>query len=211
PFGPALRTPVGAVLGRCRLPIADAAPLLLLSGVAVVVFAGNSIDLHHQRILGMAWAALLVAPAVLAPIAIVVLPWAAGSELKVAQPATALGKFFAESFARRPGRPLTIVGGDQRISELVAVGAPSRPNVYFDTNPAPGWRINADAVRANGAVIVWLSGDTNPAPPPDIKARFPDLVPEVPHAFARPVRGLLPPLLICLGVIRAADASGAAR
>jgi len=210
-FGPVLLTTIVAVLVGFRLPIADAAPLLLLSGVAVVVFAGNSIDLHHQRILGMAWAALLVAPAVLAPIAIVVLPWATGSELKVAQPATAMGKFFAESFARRTGRPLTIVGGDQRISELVAVGAPSRPNVYFDTNPAPGSRINADAVRASGAVIVWPSADTNPAPPPDIKARFPDLVPEVPHAFARPVRGRLPPLLIGWGVIRPADASGAAR
>jgi len=199
-----------AVLASFRLAIADAAPLLLFSGLAVVVFAGNSIELHHQRILGMAWAALLVAPAVLAPIAIVVLPWATGSELKVAQPATAMGKFFAESFARRTGRPLTIVGGDQRIAELVAVGAPSRPNVYFDANPAPGSRLNADAVRANGAVIVWPAADTNPAPPPEIKARFPDLVPEVPHAFARPVRGRLPPLLIGWGVIRPADAAGAA-
>jgi hypothetical protein len=209
-FGPVLLTTIVAVLASFRLAIADAAPLLLFSGLAVVVFAGNSIELHHQRILGMAWAALLVAPAVLAPIAIVVLPWAAGSELKVAQPATAIGKFFAESFARRTGRPLTIVGGDQRIAELVAVGAPSRPNVYFDANPAPGSRLNADAVRANGAVIVWPAADTNPAPPPEIKARFPDLVPEVPHAFARLVRGRLPPLLIGWGVIRPADAAGAA-
>jgi hypothetical protein len=210
-FGPVLLTTIVAVLAGFRLPIADAAPFLLLSGLAVVVFAGNSIELHHQRVLGMAWAALLVAPAILAPIAIVVLPWATGTELKVAQRATAMGKFFAESFARRTGRPLTIVGGDRRIAELVAIGAPSWPNVYFDTNPTPGSRINADAVRANGAVIVWQSADTNPAPPPDIEARFPDLVPEVPHAFARPVRGRLPPLIIGWGVIRPADASGAAR
>ena len=173
-FGPVLLTTIVAVLASFRLPIADAAPLLLLSGLVVVVFAGNSIELHHQRILGMAWAALLVAPAVLAPVAIVALPWATGSELKVAQPATAMGKFFAESFARRTGRPLAIVGGDQHIAELVAVGAPSRPNVYFDTDPATGSRITADAVRTNGAVIVWPSADTNPAPPPEIKARFRD-------------------------------------
>ena len=63
------------------------------------------------------------------------------------------------------------------------------------------------AVRLNGAVIVWPSPDTNPAPPPDIKARFPSLVPEVPHAFARPVRGRLPPLLVGWGVVRPADAA----
>ena len=147
-FGPLLLTTITAVLAGFRLPIADAAPLLLLSGLAVVVFAGDTIQLHHQRLLGLAWPALLVAPAVLMPLAIVVLPWATGTELKVAQPATAMGTFFADSFARRTGRPLEIVGGDQRIAELVSVGAPGRPNVYFDTNPAPRSRITAEAVRA---------------------------------------------------------------
>jgi Dolichyl-phosphate-mannose-protein mannosyltransferase len=206
-IGPVLLTTIIVVIAGFRLPIADAAPLLLLSGLAVVVFAGNTIELHHQRLLGLAWLALLAAPAVLMPVAIVVLPWATGTELKVAQPATAMGTFFADSFARRTGRPLAIVGGDRHIAALVAVGAPSWPNVYFDTNPAPRSRITAEAVRRNGAVIVWASPDTNPAPPPDIKARFPDLVPEVPHAFARPVRGRLPPLLVGWGVIRPADAS----
>jgi hypothetical protein len=55
-------------------------------------------------------------------------------------------------------------------------------------------------------VIVWPTLDTNPAPPPDIKAHFPDLIPEVPRTFARPVRGRLPPLLIGWGVIRPASA-----
>jgi hypothetical protein len=118
-----------------------------------------------------------------------------------------MGTFFADSFARRTGRPLAIVGGDERLAELVSVGAPTWPNVYFDTNPAPRSRVTAEAVRLNGAVIVWPSPDTNPAPPPDIKARFPSLVPEVPHAFARPVRGRLPPLLVGWGVVRPADAA----
>src|SRR5262249_56864016 len=133
-----------------------------------------------------------------------------GAEWKAARPAPAMGTFFGESCARRTGGPLTSVGGDQYIAELVAVGAPNWPNVYFDTHLTPGSRINADAIRANGAVIVWQSADTNPAPPSDIKARFPDLVPEVPHAFARQVRGRLPPLIIGWSVIRPADASGAA-
>jgi hypothetical protein len=55
-------------------------------------------------------------------------------------------------------------------------------------------------------VIVWPAAGTDPAPPPEIQANFPDLVPEVPHTFARPVRGRLPPLLIGWGVIRPATA-----
>ena len=89
----------------------------------------------------------------------------------------------------------------------MAVGAPSRPNVIFDADPAAAARITADTIRDKGAVIVWPAAGTDPAPPPEIKARFPDLVPEVPHTFARPVRGRLPPLSIGWGVIRPVGAA----
>jgi hypothetical protein len=87
----------------------------------------------------------------------------------------------------------------------VALGAPNRPSVYFDADPGHAPSISAENIRDKGAVIVWPAADTNPAPPPEIKAHFPDLVPEVPHSFARPVRGRLPPLLIGWGVIRPAS------
>jgi hypothetical protein len=189
-----------------RLPLSGAAPLLVLSGLAVVILAGDSIELHHQRVLGSAWVGFLVVPALFVPVVIALLPWTTGTELRVAQPASAMGRFFAESFARRTGRPLAIVGGDRRIAELVAVGAPDRPSVYFDADPAQASSINAAVIRDKGAVIVWPAAGTDPAPPPEIQANFPDLVPEVPHTFARPVRGRLPPLLIGWGVIRPATA-----
>jgi hypothetical protein len=190
------------VLAGVGLRIGGAAPLLVLSGLAVVVVAGNSIELHHQRILGLAWLGLLAVPALFVPIVIVLLPWTTGTELRVAQPANAMGHFFADSFARRTGHPLAIVGGDAHIAELVAVGAPDRPSVYFDADSGRAPSISAETIRDKGAVIVWPAASTNPEPPPQIKARFPDLVPEVPHSFARPVRGRLPPLLIGWGVIR---------
>jgi hypothetical protein len=201
---PALFATIVAVLIGGRSPIGGAAPLLVLSGLAVVMAAGTSVELHHQRVLGFAWAGLLVAPAFFVPIVIAVLPWATATELKVSQPASAIGEFFADSFARRTGRPLAVVGGDARIAELVALAAPSRPSVYFDAQPQHSPRITARVIRDKGAVIVWPAADTNPAPPPDIKAHFPDLIPEVPRSFARPVRGRLPPLLIGWGVIRPA-------
>jgi hypothetical protein len=205
-FLPALLITVVVVLAGMRLPLSGAAPFLVLSGLAVVILAGDSIELHHQRILGLAWVGFLVVPALFVPVVIAILPWATGTELRVALPANAMGRFFADSFARRTGRPLAIVGGDTRIAELVAVGAPDRPSVYFDADSAPALSISAATIRDKGAVIVWPAGGTDPAPPPEIKAHFPDLIPEVPHTFARPVRGRLPPLLIGWGVIRPASA-----
>ncbi|HEX3936685.1 MAG TPA: glycosyltransferase family 39 protein [Xanthobacteraceae bacterium] len=196
-----LATIVAVVLGRTT-PIGGAAPLVVLSGLALVVAAGDSIALHHQRILGFAWVGLLVVPALFVPILIVALPWAAGMDLRVAQPANAMGRFFADSFQRRTGEPLAVVTGDPRLAALIALAAPSRPSVFFDADPARSPWVTADDIRKKGAVVVWLSPDTNPAPPPDIKGYFPDLVPEVPRAFDRPVQGRLPVLWVGWGMIR---------
>jgi hypothetical protein len=207
---PILLATVVVVLAGLRLPVGAAAPFLVLSGLLVVVVAGDSIALHHQRTLGLAWLGLLALPAILVPVAIVVLPWTTATDLKVAQPANAIGRFFADSFARRTGRPLALVGGDRQLAELVAVGAPTWPRVYVDADsarpPSTAAANVGDKMREEGAVIVWPAAATNPEPPPDIKARFPDLIAEVPHMFARPVRGRLPPLSIGWGVIRPAAA-----
>jgi hypothetical protein len=207
---PALLATIIAVLAGDRLPIGGAAPLLVLSGLVAIIAAGDSVALHHQRLLGLAWAGLLLVPALFVPVVIGLLPWTTGTELKVAQPAAAMGRFFADSFARRTGHPLAVVSGDVQVAELVALAAPSRPSVYFAADPTRSPWVTAQDIREKGAVIVWRTLDTNPAPPPDIKAHFPDLVPEVPRTFARLVRGRMPPLLIGWGVIRPASAPKAA-
>ncbi len=203
---PALLATIIAVLAGDRLPIGGVAPLLVLSGLAVIVAAGDSIELCHPRILGFAWTGLLVVPAIFVPIVIVLLPWTTGTELRVAQPATAMGRYFGESFMRRTGHPLAIVSGDAPLAELVAIAAPSRPSVYFAADPVHSPWVTAADIREKGAVVVWPAPDTNPTPPPEIKAQFPDLIPEVPRTFERLVRGRLPPLLIGWGVIRPASA-----
>lgn len=204
---PALSATIVAVLIGDRVPVGGSAPLLVLSGLAIIVAAGDSIALHHQRILGFAWAALLLVPAFLVPAAILLLPWATGTDLRVAQPAAAMGRFFAETFERRTGRSLAVVGGDTRTAALVALASPSRPSIYFVTEPARSPWVSAEDIREKGAVVVWPAANTNPVPPPEIKTQFPDLVPEVPQTFERPVRGRLPPLLVGWGMIRPAKAS----
>ena len=206
---PALLATIGAVVIGRALPIGGAAPLVVLSGLAVILAAGDGIALYHQRVLGFAWAGLLLVPAVFIPMLIVLMPWTVGTDLKVARPAAAMGRFFADSFERRTGLPLAVVTGDPRTAALVALGAPSRPSVFFDADPAHSPWVTADDIRKKGAVVVWLTADTTPTPPPDIKAYFPDLIPEVPRVFSRPVQGRLPPLRIGWGVIRPGSVAAA--
>jgi hypothetical protein len=120
----------------------------------------------------------------------------------VSRPATAMGRFFSESFQRRTGAPLTIVGGDPRISALVALGAPQRPSLYFDANPERSpWVTMAD-IRRKGAVVVWPGVENQVSVPTEIGTHFPDLVAEVPHAFERTVQGRLPLFRVGWGVAR---------
>lgn len=209
-FVPALLSTIVAVVLTRRAPIGGVAPLLVLLPLAVVLAAGGSIALHHQRILGFAWAGLLLVPAIMVPAAIALLPWTLGTDLTVAEPASAMGRFFADSFLSRTGRPLKVVTGEIGPATVVALGAPSRPSVYFDDDPARSPSVTPADIRAKGAVVVWLAAGTTPTPPPDIKARFPDLVAEVPRAFERRVQGRLPLLRIGWAVIRPADGAAAA-
>jgi hypothetical protein len=204
-----LATTIAVLVGRPS-PIGGAAPLLVLSGIAIIVAAGRSIQLSHQRILGYAWAGLLVTPAIFIPVVMILLPWTTGTDLKVEQPAAEMGRFFADSFQRRTGRPLAVVSGDARIAALVALAAPSRPSVYFDADPEHSPWVTPDDIRAKGAIVVWQTANTTPDPPSYIKERFPDLVPEVPRAFDRPVQGRLPLFRIGWGMIRPASAPAAA-
>jgi hypothetical protein len=203
-LAPAFLTTIVAVILDLGWPVGGAAPLLVLSGLACVLVAGEQIELRHQYILGYAWIGLLFVPAFLVLAAIVVLPWTSGVDLSIAQPSRAMGRFFAESFERRTGRPLTVVGGDAETAALVAVAAPSRPSVYFGDDIAGSRSTSAEDIRKKGAIVVWPAAETTPEPPPKIRALFPDLVTEVPQTFARPVRGRLPPLRIGWGMIRPA-------
>jgi hypothetical protein len=151
----------------------------------------------------------LIVPAAFIPLLIVALPWAAATDLKIAQPANAMGRFFADSFERRTGKPLAIVTGDPRTAALVALAAPSRPSVFFDFDPGRSPWVTVDDIRKKGAVVVWLAADTTPTPPPDIAAYFPDLVPEVPRSFDRPVQGRMSPLRVGWGVIRPGSVAAA--
>jgi 4-amino-4-deoxy-L-arabinose transferase-like glycosyltransferase len=200
---PSVAATLASVLTGRSVSFRDAGPLLVLSGLALIVAAGDSIPLYRQRIAGLAWVFLLLVPPAATVLGVFVLPWTVGADLNTAQPADEMGRYFADTFQRRTGRPLAIVAGDPRAAALVALGAPSRPSVYIDAAPDRSPWVTSDEIRRKGAVLVWPTTATAGAPPAEIRARFPDLTPELPRAFGRrPVQGRLPLVRLGWAVIR---------
>jgi hypothetical protein len=199
---PVLTASCASVLIGTSAPIGGVAPLVILSALAVVVAAGDGIELAHQRLVIPAWFGLLLVPPAMTVFAIFTLPWL-GIALNINQPARAMGKFFDESFQRRLGAPLPIVAGDPRTAALIAVAAPSRPSLYFDAAPDRSPWVTLQEIKTKGAILVWPTTDVSGTPPAAIKERFPDIVAEVPpRAFERPVSGRLPLMRIGWAVIR---------
>ena len=165
--------------------------------LAVIVAAGDKVLLYRERLVSSAWLGLLVAPPVLAALAPAIFPWTFGVDLRIAQPAYAEGRFYADIYQRRTGKPLEFVSGDPRIAPLIALAAPSRPHLYFAWAPQRSPWTNAADVRARGGILVWPAADNSGTPPQTLKVQFPDMVAEVPRSFPRAVQGMLP--LIRLG------------
>jgi hypothetical protein len=185
--------------------------LVVLTALAVIVLAPDRVRIVHQRLGQYAWALLLMLPPLMVAFAILVLPWTLAVDLRISQPAGEMGRFFAESFERRTGRPLAIVSGDAHLASLIALKAPSRPSVEFLAAPELSPWVTPQHIARNGAVVVWPTTTTRGLPPPEVERRFPGLVAEVPRAFERRFQGRLPLLRIGWGVVRPSGAQAPAR
>ncbi len=208
-IAPALIASIYSTLLGERGLVGGTAPLVVLSGLAVVIAAGDIISLHRQRAVGVLWGILLLSPPAIALAFMASMPWIARTEPAVAEPAVALGRYFSENFARRTGKPLEIVAGDPRVAALVALYSRPRASLYLDATPQESPWVTAQDVARKGAIVVWIATDTVGTPPSGIKARFPDLVPDVPRAFERFVQGRTPLLRVGWGIVRPRGAAAA--
>ena len=191
-LAPALMAVIVAFASGRLGPLGSLAPLVVLSGLAVIVAAGDKILLYRERLVSSAWLGLLVAPPVLVALSIAIFPWALGSDLKIAQPANAEGRFYADILQRRTGKPLAYLSGDPRVAPLVALAAPSRPHLYFAWAPERSPWVSSTDMRTQGGILVWPAADNSGTAPETLKVQFPEMVPEVPRSFPRAVQGMLP-------------------
>jgi hypothetical protein len=200
---PALVATTGSALTGEAMRWVAIAPLVVLSGLAAVVFAGDVIPLHRQLVLTRTWSALLVGAPLATIVALALLPWTVGIGLEVNRPPTAISRFFDETFLRRTAQPLRIVAGEAGIAGLIAMASPDRPRAFLVDRPELNV-IGEDAIRRDGAVVVWRIRGNNQSVPDAIKQRFPDLAVEVPQSFRRPIQGRLPLYRIGWAMIRPA-------
>jgi hypothetical protein len=174
---------------------------LMMSGLAVIVAAGDLIQLRRQRVLRTVWAAALVAPALLVTAATLFLPWTGSSEVATSLPATGIARFFGDSFERRTNQRLRAVTGDAQLATLISLDA-GRPHLFLDTAPERTPWLTLTKFNQTGGVVIWRASDTSGTPPADIARRFPGLVPEVPRAFEWLVTGRQPLLRIGWAIVR---------
>jgi hypothetical protein len=201
-LAPAVIAVIFVVVSGRTGPFDRVAPLVVLSGLAIVMLAGDQVLLYRERLVSSAWLGLLVAPPAIVVIGLMLMPWIAGKDLAIAQPGNAEGRFFADSYQRRTGQPLKYVTGDARIAPLVALASPSRPHVYFDWAPQRSPWANVTTMREQGGLLVWPTPENTTQPPATLRAQFSDLVAEVPRSFARAVQGFLPLIRIGWAVVR---------
>jgi len=174
---------------------------LLMSGLAAIVATGDLVCLRRQRLLRSVWAVALVAPAFVAIATTLFLPWTSGAEVPTSLPASAIARFFGDSFERRTNQRLRAVTGDPQLASFIAMDT-GRPHLLLDATPERTPWLNVQKFNETGGVVVWRASDTSGTPPPELAQRFPGLVPEVPRAFEWMVNGRQPLLRIGWAIVR---------
>ena len=200
-IAPALAGSVIAGLFGLDTVVGGPGVVLLMAGLAVIVAAGDMIQLRRQRMLRSVWAAAIAAPAFLAVMATLFLPWTGIIEVPTAMPAAAIAHFFADSFERRTNQRLRAVTGDSQLAALVAMD-PRRPHLLLDGVPQRTPWLTPAKFLETGGIVVWRASDTAGTPPAEIAQRFPGLVPEVPPAFDWLVNGRQSLLRIGWAIVR---------
>lgn len=201
---------IAALFGWDQVVGGDGVALLLV-GLAIVVAAGDLIYLRRQQTLRSVWLAVMAAPVAVILGLTFVQPWIGRDEVATSLPARDIGTFFGENFERRTGQPLLSVAGDPQLATLIGFAAPSRPHVMFDAMPQQTPWLTPARFMETGGIVVWRAADTAGTPPDDLLKRFPGLVPEVPRAFERTVKGRQPLLRIGWSIVRPPQTAPASR
>jgi hypothetical protein len=116
-------------------------------------------------------------------------------------PASAIARFFGDSFERRTNQRLRAATGDPQLASIIAMDK-GRPHLLLDATPQRTPWLSVAKFNETGGVVVWRASDTSGAPPADIAQRFPGLVPEVPRAFDWLVNGRQPSLRVGWAIVR---------
>ena len=136
----------------------------MMSGLAVIVAAGDLVHLRRQRLLRSVWAAAVVAPALAVIATSLFLPWTGADEVATSLPAASIARFFGDSFERRTNQRLRAVAGDPQLASMISLDR-GRPHLLLDATPERTPWLSQAKFNETGGVVVWRASDTVGTPP----------------------------------------------
>ncbi len=168
---------IAIVFASGRLgPLDRVAPLVVLSGLAVVVAAGDQVLLYRERMVSSTWLGLLVAPPVLIVLGIA----AAAVDLRHRSQDRAAGQCRGPLLRRQFPAP------HRQAARLRHRRCASSRRWSRSAQPEPAaclFRLGAAAQSMGqrppisseqGGILVWPAADNTGTPPATLKAQFPD-------------------------------------
>lgn len=176
-------------------------PLFAFSGLAAVLLLGPAIAFHRHGLAGQALAVLTLAPAAVAVLTALALPYTRSQGADTNWPSADIARWFTEVYRIRTDQQLAIVAGDGWTGGTLVLASRDQPRLYLDADPARAPWITDDAVARAGVLAVWRVDGGNANPPPSLRARFPGMTVETPRSFEWAIAGRLPPIRIGWAVI----------
>lgn len=168
-----------ALLWDARVAAAAAAPLVLYSGLLVVVLAGDALRVHRQRTVAVAGLTLLFLPPALELATAFASPYF-GAGHSGNWPAAQAARYVTDVYRTRTGRPLEHVAGGEWTASAFALASRDRPHVFIDADPARAPWADRETIERAGAVVIWTIAGADAAPPAALAERLPPLVAESP-------------------------------
>ncbi len=184
-FGPGITTVALAVASGRGAVAMWGYPLWLFVGLWIVMMVQPILDRYRIGRVVAAWAAVFTVLALAFVINYTLLPRLDHRYRAEFYPGNALGAALTQRFHAATGRPLRYVIGSMWDAGNLAHYSPDQPQVLIDGEPARAPWIDLDALRKNGAVVVWTQSDPKVLPAP-FAAVAPDA--EVGAPFDLPMR-----------------------
>jgi len=154
-------------------------PLLMLSGIAVVLIGGNKLVIRRQRLVGVIALIFLLAPIIMQLVFSLTPGWF-GENRSANWPATAAARTFTEIYHTRTGRPLEYLAGERIAAAQIAAISTDRPHIFIDADRTASPWIDDAEFKKKGGVVFWHIRGADNAPPAELRNRLPAFAEEAP-------------------------------
>lgn len=184
-IGPFLVTTAIALIAG-RLPVSMwGYPLWSFAPLAAILWLGPVSEPTQQRRFAVAALAVFLAM----PLAYVIVeglePIVRDRPKATQFPGRALAETVTQKWRTKFATPLPFVGGGEFATNNIAVYSPDRPRVIVHADPKISPWIDRDALRRQGAVIVWQDGQIDAAGLAQLRLNYPGLAVQEPLLLPR--------------------------